>query len=353
MTDTAARPAASRLRRGMALAATALFIVLCLPVGVGWYLLYSPASDVPADERVSVEVPTGASTAAIGGILAEAGVVRNSNMFRLRARVAGADGELKAGRYDLYTGMPYDEVIARLRKGPPLEYVTITIPEGFTIEQIAERLEAQAGVSGDDFREIAEHGAGRFHRFYLDGVKTGSLEGYLFPKTYRIRRGAIATEVVEMMLDQFDKEIGTLDLEYAKAKGHSLHDVVIIASMIEREARLTDERPLVASVIYNRLDRGMYLEIDATIEYVLPGNRFRLRSKDLKIDSPYNTYRVRGLPVGPIANPGMASLKAAASPAATGYIYYVLTGRDGSHTFCENVSQFEAAKRRSKEVFGK
>ncbi|MBA4370261.1 MAG: endolytic transglycosylase MltG [Coriobacteriaceae bacterium] len=346
-------PARGRLRRGLTVAGVALFLILCVPVGVGWYLLYAPASRVPADERVSIEVPSGSTTAGIARILAGSGVVANANMFRIQTRLAGADGKLKAGRYDLYTGMPYEEVIDRLRKGPPIEYATVTIPEGFTIDQIADRLQAQAGVSADDFRELATHGADRFHRFYLDEVTTGSLEGYLFPKTYRLRRGATATEAVNMMLDQFEKEVAALDLDYARAKGRSLHDVVIIASMIEREARLPKERSLVSSVIHNRLERGMYLEIDATIEYVLPGNRFRLRSKDLRIDSPYNTYRVRGLPAGPIANPGMASLRAAAAPASTGYIYYVLTGRDGSHTFCENASEFAAAKRRSKEVFGK
>ena len=143
-----------------------------------------------------------------------------------------------------------------------------------------------------------------------------------------------------------------MDTAGAEERGLDLHELVTVASMIEREARVAEERELISSVIYNRLDQGMRLEIDATIEYVLPGNRFRLRNSDLEIDSPYNTYRNAGLPPGPISNPGLASLQAAAAPADTDYLYYVLTGTDGSHTFATNVDDFLAAKRLSKEVFG-
>jgi len=156
-----------------------------------------------------------------------------------------------------------------------------------------------------------------------------------------------------MMLRQFDTEIASVDTTQATRRGLSFNDLVVLASMIERESKLDEERPLVSSVIHNRLAKNMLLEIDATIEYVLPGNRFRLRNSDLRIDSPYNTYRRKGLPPGPISNPGLASLKAAAAPADTEYLYYVLTGKDGSHTFAETKAEFLIAKQKSKEVFGR
>ncbi|MDI6713001.1 MAG: endolytic transglycosylase MltG [Anaerosomatales bacterium] len=330
----------------------AVLLAVAIPSFAAYTLLLKPETRVEAGRPVVVEVPEGAGTAEIARVLATAGVVENAQMFRLRARLDGIDGQLKPGTYELATRMPYDELVKRLLAGPPLSFVDVTIPEGFTVDQIAARLAEKAGIPSDEFLTLAKAGASRYadERPYLREVKTGSLEGYLFPKTYRITEGMTAADVIEMMLDQFDAEIAKVDLSYAQSRGLSLHDVVIIASMIEREARLEKERPLVSSVIYNRLKKGMKLEIDATIEYVLPGNRPRLLNKHLKIDSPYNTYLYPGLPVGPIANPGLASLKAAAQPADTSYLYYVLTGTDGSHTFATTYEEFQRAKAKSKEV---
>ncbi|MDO8987466.1 MAG: endolytic transglycosylase MltG, partial [Coriobacteriia bacterium] len=202
---------------------------------------------------------------------------------------------------------------------------------------------------------LAKTGAAQFapDHPYLSGAYAGSLEGYLFPKTYRFKAGTTATEAIEAMLDQFDVEFQRVDMTFPESRGISVHEVVVLASMIEREVKIDTERELVSSVIYNRLGRGMLLEIDATIEYVLPGNRFRLRNSDLALDSPYNTYRYEGLPPGAISNPGSASLMAAARPAQTDYLYYVLTSKDGSHTFCKTQDEFFVAKAKSKEVFGK
>ncbi len=335
------------------LVALALFVLL---IGVGaWALLYRVERPVPAGRPVQVEVPDGATTARIGELLASKGVVANSAMFRVQSRLAGADDRLKAGVYDLATGMPYDLVIDRLVKGPPVKYVTVTIPEGFVVDQIAARLEKQAGIPAEETLALAKGGAAEFvdDHPYLADAYAGSLEGYLFPKTYRFVEGVTAREALDTMLDQFDTEIAQVDTSAAEKRGLSLNELVVLASMIEREAQLDEERPLVASVIMNRLARDMRLEIDATVEYVLPGNRFRLRYRDLEIDSPYNTYRYKGLPPGPIASPGLASLKAAAQPAESDYLYYVLTGKDGSHTFARNLEDFLKAKKKSKEVFGR
>jgi len=334
------------------MALVAMILIVGIPVYAGYRTLIAPETEVAAGQTVEVTIPAGSDTARIAEILAEVGVIDNGAMFRLRARLDEVDGKLRPGVYQLSTGMPYSLVLERLLAGPPLEYVTITIPEGLTVDQIAERFESQAGIPAAEIVALAYGQAEMFaaEHPYLTGVYQESLEGYLFPKTYRVLADATASDVIEMMLDQFDTEMASVDLAYTTARGMSLHEVVTLASMIEREARVADERPLVSSVIYNRLDRGMRLEIDATIEYVIRENRPRLLNRDLEIDSPYNTYRNAGLPPGPIASPGLAALQAAAAPAQSNYIYYVLTSTDGSHTFAETYEEFLVAKEKSREV---
>ncbi len=357
--DSAARrprtPSRAVRRRRALLAVLVILLIVALASGAAaWTLLYQPQTEIAAGQPVHVEIPGGASTAQIASLLASQGVVENANMFRLRTRLAESDAGLKAGAYDLTTGMDYDDVIAVLTEGPTIVYFTVTIPEGFVIDQIAERLEEQAGIPAEEFLALAKSGGSNEFpdRPYLAQGYEGSLEGYLFPKTYSIREGSTAREVIEMMLDQFETEIATIDMAPADSRGQSLHDIVTIASIIEREAAVPQDRELVSSVIYNRLARDMRLEICATVEYVLPGNRFRLTNEDLKIESPFNSYKYAGLPPGPIASPGLAALQAAVVPAQTDYLYYVLTSQDGSHTFASTYEEFQRAKELSKEVFG-
>lgn len=344
--------AAPNHSRRKSLAALVVLVLLVLagvvPAFGVWSVFLRSESDVAAGKPVTVEIPQGSGTAAIARILADAGVIENASYFRLRARYEGIDQALKPGVYELMTGMPYTDVVNRLMKGIPIEYSEVTIPEGYTVKQIAERLEAEAGIPAADFTRIASTEAASFaaERPYLADIKNGTLEGYLFPKRYRIVKGSTARDVVELMLKQFDTEMAEVDLAFATSKSLTKHDIVIIASMVEREAQVAAERPLVSSVIYNRLKQGMKLQIDATIKYLLPGGSPRVTYSDLEIDSPYNTYRYAGLPVGPIASPGLDSLKAAAAPADTEYLYYVLTGEDGSHTFTETYAEFLRAKNR-------
>ncbi len=332
-----------------------LLVALGLIGGALWLYYTSPQTDVLAGEPVRVKIERGSSTREIAEALLEAGVISNAQGFALQSRLTGSDGRLQPGTYDFATRTANGEVIAVLKEGPTVEYVTVTIPEGFRLDQIADRLNRQVGISRKKFLALAENGAPRFaaDHPYLAGAYKDSLEGYLFPKTYEFHRGMSAAQAIEMMLDQFDREVAGLDMSRARERGLSPQQVVVLASMIERESRLDEERPLVSSVIYNRLDRGMRLKIDATIEYVLRDRKLRLSNADLYTRTPYNTYLHEGLPPGPISNPGLASLRAAAAPADTDFLYYVLTGKDGSHTFTTNLADFLVAKKKSKEVFGR
>jgi UPF0755 protein len=345
-------PAGRKKTLAAVVALAVIVLVVGIPVVTAWRVLLVPQTNVAAGQGIVIDIPEGADTGEIAEILAQAGVVENASLFRLRARLDGVDGDFRPGAYELETGMTYEAVVERLTTGVPVEYVTVTIPEGLTVTETAARVEEATGIPAAEFTSLAQTGAAMFAQEhpYLADAYNGSLEGYLFPKTYRVVEGSAAADVIELMLDQFDAEIATVDLAYPTKRGMSLGEVVTAASIIEREAQLADERPLVSSVIYNRLDRDMLLEMCATVEYLLPGTRPRLTYEDLKIDSPYNTYIYPGLPPGPIASPGLASLQAAASPAKTDYLYYVLTGDDGSHTFAENYDDFLKAKADSKEA---
>jgi UPF0755 protein len=332
-----------------------VLLVIVLVAGGLWRYYVSPQADTPADRAVQLRIKDGASTREIASALLKAGVIRNANGFALSARLAGADGKLQAGVYDLTTGMPDRDVVDVLKAGPPVGYVSVTIPEGFRLDQIAERMDKEAGIPRKEFLKLARSGAPQFAEGhpYLAGAYKNSLEGYLFPKTYQVREDMTAEQVIEMMLDQFDRETADLDFAAAQERGLSPAEVVTLASMIERESKLDEERELVSSVIYNRLAKGMRLKIDATIEYVLKEKRLRLTYADMFTKTPYNTYLHEGLPPGPISNPGLKSLEAAVAPADTQFIYYVLTGKDGSHTFTTNLADFLVAKKKSKEVFGR
>lgn len=309
---------------------------------------------VTPGQPVHVVIETGSTTEEIADLLAGLGVIDNPLMFRLQARLDEADGKLMAGEYDLATGMPYDTVIQALLTGPKIVVFDVTIPEGFTAKQVAERFAARANIPADELMALVTTGADQFvaEHPYLEGAYGGSLEGFLFPSTYTIEEGTTAREVVEMMLDQFDEQMAGIDLSFAASKGLDLADVVTIASILEREAQLPEEFPLVSSVIYNRLDRPMRLQLCATVMYTMPAGTTKLTNADTQRESPYNTYIHDGLPVGPISNPGLAALDAAAAPADTDYYYYVLTGTDGSQTFARTYDEFLAAKAVSHEVFG-
>lgn len=307
---------------------------------------------------MTIEIPEGSGTATIGTILAESGVVSNANLFRVKSRLADADGTYKAGVYELTVGMGYDDAIEALQAGPRSAYVTVTLPEGLTIHLMGVILEDEVGIPYDEFTSLARTSAPQFEEKYpfLEAAYDGSLEGFLFPDTYQIDVGATSEQVLDMMLARFAEVWDGLEKPAGRLDRYSVGEIVTIASMVEREASLDKERPLVASVVDNRLEQNMKLQFCSTVQFLLPGEeartKIRLTNADIAIQSPYNTYLNQGLPPGPIASPGREALAAALNPADTNYLYFVLTGKDGSQTFASTYAEFEAAKAKSKEVLG-
>ncbi|MDR2493123.1 MAG: endolytic transglycosylase MltG [Coriobacteriales bacterium] len=354
----------SRKPRSILGRVVAIIVVIAVIAGLSTVALYLagvlPTPDdasVAAGQPVTVNIPEGASTSEIAALLRKANVITDENAFKNAVVSRNAASSLKSGIYPLKTKMDLTELVSALIAGPSTADTgnRLTVPEGLSVEQTAAIVEQSCGIPANEFVALA-YSADRYAADYpfLTEVYNNSLEGFLYPKTYTIPQSANADYVIRVLLDQFALE--TKDLNYALAASKNLtpYDLLILASLIEKETAQPDERPLVSSVIYNRLRVNMRLQIDATVVYAL-GPSYDgspLLNKDLEIDSPYNTYRIDELPVGPICSPQIASLAAAADPAQTDYLYYVLTSRDGTHTFCATSDEFEQAKRLYQEVFG-
>ena len=314
------------------------FVLISLWV-LGW-LFTGMMSPVGGKMKMTVMIPRGASAGEIAGILAEKKLIRNSTAFRILVRISGKGADLKPGAYQLSTDMTPGRILDMIAKGE-VSSQWITFPEGYTISRIAERLQEEGFARKDRFLELAGSSG---QSFQTNFPKQGeSLEGYLFPDTYLIPSGASEEVIIGEMLDAFQHKVADSLSSDLSGSGMNWHQVITVASLIEREARVPKDRPLVAAVIYNRLRKNMRLEIDATVLYALGEHKDRVLYRDLEVDSPYNTYRNFGLPPGPIANPGLASIKAALHPAQVDYLFYVARP-DGSHIFSRTLDEHIRAK---------
>jgi UPF0755 protein len=342
---------------------SALIAITVVGVGVGYWLLMgdNTTAEVTSEtygREIAVDIEVGSSVAAIAAQLEDKGVIDNATTFRLHVRLADAEESLLAGNYQMYAGMSYADVIAMLVEGPPRrDVVTVTIPEGRSIDRMADVLEEHLDFTADEFIELAQNGAPEFVTSFpfLSGAFDDTLEGYLFPDTYEFFEDATKHDVIEAMLLRFESVWNELGEATGPARDKSPAELVVIASLVEMESSLARERPLVSSVIYNRLAINRKLQFCSTVQFLIPGEerqRLRLTYEQIQVPSPYNTYMNVGLPPGPISNPGRQALDAALHPASTDYIYFVLTGEDGSQTFASNSADFERARQISREVFG-
>ncbi len=317
-------------------------VVAAVIVALAGSTVYSLALPVnaAAGGSVVVVIPPGMTTQAIGELLYGKGLLRSVALFRAVVSLERAGGKLQAGEYVFSKAMTAREIIGKLTRGET-GYRQFTIPEGYTIDQIAALLESQNIVPAAKFKAYAAGAAPYDYINPAANVKYKS-EGFLFPDTYRISPGASEEQIVKMMAAQFDRQFTPAMRKRAAELGLSMRQVIILASLVEKEAQLAKERPVIAGVFLGRLKQDMPLQSCATIQYILGYPKPELTVQDTELPSPYNTYQNMGLPPGPIASPGLAAIQAVLNPAAIDYLYFV-ANKDGSHVFSRTYEEHLAA----------
>ncbi|MCC6485009.1 MAG: endolytic transglycosylase MltG [Armatimonadetes bacterium] len=316
-----------------------IFVVALLAV-TDLLLRVGAAPPTQRHDQVLITIPPAASREKVASILRGAELIRSRTVFLIITHVGYEGRPFVPGTYRMRMDMDLFRVINELVAGRVAE-LSVTIPEGFTVTQIAHRLKRKNVIADEElFLNLSERKSAEF------GVEspTGSLEGYLFPDTYRFTLKMDPRLVIERMVGDLKRRAVQPNSSRLSDSGE-LHKILTVASLIEREAKTPEDRPLIASVIYNRLARNMRLQVDATVLYALKEHKSRVLYKDLDVSSAYNTYRHSGLPPGPIANPGLASIDAALHPASTDYLYYV-AGSDGSHVFSRTFGEHISNRRK-------
>ncbi|MEK3731348.1 endolytic transglycosylase MltG [Paenibacillus sp. FSL M8-0334] len=327
-----------------------VILVLLLIGGGGAFYIWNGLQPVPAsDTPVEFTVSPGMGTAAIADLLEEKGLIKNALLLKGYLRLKDEGRNLMAGTYEALPGTSFEQLLSMMNNGEvkPEEMIRFTIPEGYTVKQMAETIARDGDVDKEQFLQLADQRAGWdvpiIEEIPDNEDLTHVLEGYLFPATYEIpKKNASAETVIKTMLAEMDKRLAEIPgwEDMLKERGVTLHELMTIASLVEREVVVDHERPLVAGVIYNRLEQDMRLEIDATVQYLLDKPKERLLYADLEVPSPYNTYRNKGLPPGPIASPSLESIKAALMPEKSEYLFYV-TKKDGTqeHLFAKTYQE--------------
>lgn len=343
----------SLTRRGRAIVVlVVLFLLFALPLLGGFVYLRSIGFLGESDPgpKARVVIPRGAGTQTIGRVLEESGVIESTLAFRLATYFGGGVQDIQAGRYEIPTGLTAKDALAALIDSGPLgaEFVNVTFPEGSWLVDFAARVGEATHLSEERFLDIVENG--KVPAAYKpEDVST--LEGLLFPSTYQVVKKDTERSLVTELVEEMEKQMAKLDFEQKAGRlGLTPYEALIVASMIEGEASVGGDRDKISRVIYNRLEQGIPLGIDATIIYAIGEHRTELFESDLSIESPYNTRVVQGLPPTPIGAPGVESLAAAVNPAEGEWLYYVLSDCEGNHAFSEDYNDFLRDKRAYQEL---
>jgi UPF0755 protein len=332
----------SKLKKFLIFFAIPLFIIICVASGLAIALLNY--ADTPmktgASKNVTVNVRSGQTLRATADMLYQENIIRNPLKFILIARLKGYDKRLKAGEYLLSAAMSPRKIMEIMVKGT-VKLHKFTVPEGYNLNQIAELVEHTGFASQDDFIRAATDAA----LAHASGLEADTFEGYLFPDTYFFPKEVRVEKIISTMIHRFRSVFLPEWKIRAENLGFSIHQIVTLASIIEKETGAPFERPIISSVFHNRLKMKMRLESDPTVIYGIKNFDGNLTRKHLLTRTPYNTYKIRGLPAGPIANPGRAALEAALYPADTSYIYFV-SKKDSTHHFSTNLKQHNQAVRK-------
>ena len=313
---------------------------VCLSLLLMWYLLCLFVPPGTGSVVRDVSFPPGSGIRTLAAELKSGGVIRSRWHFILMTRLRGDAHRLKAGDYRFNDGMTPDVILRKLVTGD-VDYLKFSLPEGYSIHQAAELLEQKGYFKRQEFLEKCRDAA-LLARLGLSGP---SVEGYLYPATYNLSRNGSEEQLIGQMVAQFEKKYAELAVGGGGAEGLSRHAVVTLASLIEKEAVSAEEKPLISSVFHNRLRIGMPLQSDPTAVYGVRAFAGKVTRADIDRPSPYNTYRIKGLPPGPIGNPGADALEAALHPAATQYLYFVAR-QDGTHQFSRTLEEHNRAVRR-------
>ncbi len=338
-----------------------IIMVLAAGSAAGAYYYYNQMLE-PVDPEATetyevVDIPSGSNTGTIAGILYEEGLIHNELVFRIYVYHHNLGQDFIAGQYELSPSMSIEQLVDKIRSGAVYaETIWFTIPEGYTVTDIAARLEEKGLAEKDPFLDFAAEPPADLIEAFPFLQEAGDpdidyqLEGYLFPDTYEVYSDADWRDIVELMLRRTERVIIEEYRQRMEEKDLSFHEIMTIASLIEKEARVDHERAIISGVIYNRLAIDQLLQIDATIQYILGETREFLTYDDLEVESPYNTYQNAGLPPGPIAAPGEASIKAALYPEDTDYYYYNYKYDDsGEHFFSHTYEEHMENVRRAEE----
>ena len=304
---------------------------------IGW-ILTQPVSS--KGEPVLVRIKTGTPAKVIAEDLEKQQLIKNAIVFRFAAKLQGLENSLQAGEYSISPTMPIEQMLLMMSQGQTA-YQQFTVPEGYTVDQIAELLAEKQLANPVKFKALAKNFA-PFSYMTANPNTKYSVEGFLFPDTYRLAKGTAEEELLTMMVKQFDTNLTPESRQRAAELGLSIREVVVMASLVEKEAKLSEEQPIIAGVFANRVQKNMPLQSCATIQYILGYPKAELTIQDTQISSPYNTYQIMGLPPGPIANPGTAAIKAVLFADKTDYLYFV-ADKQGKHHFSNTYEEHLAA----------
>jgi UPF0755 protein len=334
-------------RRGKSALVAGILLVLVAVAAGGSYVYLRSLGVIGASEpgrAVTVVVPRGASASDVAKLLELRNVIPSALGFRIYLKIHNEQPTIQAGRYELREGLDAKDALTALnRQKPHARYVTVTFPEGSWLTDFGRIVTERTPIRGRRFLRIAHSDKVR-SRF--EPARIHTLEGLLFPSTYQVAANDSAMDLVRRLATQFDEQFSTLDLSRIHAMGYTPYEAITVASMVEAEAKVDADRAKIAEVIYNRLDRGMRLGIDATIDYALGHHVTSLTESDLAVESPYNTRLHTGLPPTPIGAAGLASLQAAVAPATGNLLYYVVADCQGHHFFTADYGAFVEAKGR-------
>jgi len=311
-----------------------LLVVIWIILGLFYFQASRPVSD--NNQLQTFEIKPGMTLNKVSKELSRQGIIRSSMAFQAIALLQEKQKLIKIGEYNVSPSMLPMEILQRITSGKTILYA-VTIPEGYRIREIGDILAKNGLADKEKFIKQTK----KFE--LLKGIAKDSLEGYLFPETYRFGKYTDEKLIVKMMVDTFqERALNKKFLNRAREIGFSYHEIITIASLIEKETGKDSERKIISSVFHNRLKKNMLLQTDPTVIYAIENFDGNIKKRDLKIDSPYNTYRYKGLPPGPISNPGLKSIIAALYPANTSNLYFV-SRRDGSHQFSSTLNEHNQA----------